>query len=282
MPADPVPSAEPYGALAPGAFDRGVLAATAGMPDNWLGTRLAIGLRRLVMMRLDDDGGVDVERWGLKLRLHPRHNGCEKGLLFTPRFYEAPERAALAAQIDRVRATGRPFVFVDIGANVGLFSFFVASLAGSDATILAIEPERENLRRLRFNIAANDLPIRVQPLALGEAAGTIKVDLDSRDRGGTRTRFDGASGGVEVECKPLTQVLAEQRIERIDALKIDVEGVEDRILMPFFRSSPQTLWPRFILIEDSRQDWRADLFAEMQARGYKIASRSKQNVMLEL
>ena len=141
MTADPATSAEPYGARGPGAFDRGVLAATASMPDNWLGTRLAIGLRRLVMMQLADDSGVDVERWGLRLRLHPRHNGCEKGLLFTPRLYEAPERAALAARIEAVRAGGRPFVFVDIGANVGLFSFFVASLAGSDATILAIEPD---------------------------------------------------------------------------------------------------------------------------------------------
>jgi FkbM family methyltransferase len=242
-----------------------------------------MALRRLVMMRLPDDGGVDVERWGLRLRLHPRRNGCEKGLLFTPQFYEAPERAALAAQIDRARAEGRPFVFVDIGANVGLFSFFAASRAEADARILAIEPERENLRRLRFNIAANkNLPIRALPLALGETSGTLALDVDARDRGGTRTRFDAGPGGVAVECKPLLQVLTEERVERIDALKIDVEGVEDRILMPFFKTAPQSLWPRFILIEDSREHWRADLFAEMQTRGYKVASRSKQNVMLEL
>ena len=122
----------------------------------------------------------------------------------------------------------------------------------------------------------------MQPLALGETVGTVKLELDARDRGGTRTRFDATAGDAAVECKPLLQVLAEQRIERIDALKIDVEGAEDRILVPFFKSAQQGLWPRFILIEDSRQDWRADLFAEMQTRGYKIASRSKQNVMLEL
>ena len=140
------------------------------MPANWLGRLLANGLRRIVMQRLPEDGGVDVKRWGLRLRLHPRRNGCEMGLLFTPQFYEAGERAALAAWIAEARTAGQPFVFVDIGANVGLFSFFVASCAGGDARILAIEPERETLRRLRFNIEANaGLPIQVLPLCARRA-----------------------------------------------------------------------------------------------------------------
>jgi FkbM family methyltransferase len=279
------PAVGPYGARTPGPLDRAVIAATASLPDNWLGLRLAILLRRLVMMRLAGDGGFDVERWGLKLRLHPRHNGCEKGLLFTPQMYEAPERAALAARIDKSLAAKWPFVFVDIGANVGLFSLFVASRAGRDAKILAIEPERENVRRLSFNLAANPgLPIRLLPLALGETAGRLAIDLNAADRGGTRTRPLGPSeeAGVAVECKPLTDVLAKENMTRIDALKIDVEGAEDQILMPFFKTAPQNLWPRFILIEDSRGEWRTDLFAELAARGYKVASRTKQNVMLEL
>lgn len=285
MTAETTPTTEPYGAWAPGSFDKAVIATTSRMPDNWLGMRLAIGLRRLVSMRLPEDGGVDVERWGLRLRLHPRHNGCEKGLLFTPQFYEAGERAELAARIARSRAAGRPFVFVDIGANVGLFSFFVASCAGSNAKILAIEPERENLRRLRFNIDANrGLPIRVLPHALGETAGMLEIELNSSDRGGTRTRPIGesAGGGRQVECKPLAQVLAQEGVTWIDALKIDVEGAEDQILLPFFQAAPDSLWPRFILIEDSRAAWRVDLFAELRARGYKIAARTRQNVMLEL
>jgi FkbM family methyltransferase len=284
------PTIDPYGALAPGWFDKTIMALTGGMPVNWLGMRLAIGLRRFVMLRLPEDGGLDVERWGLRLRLHPRHNGCEKGLLFTPQFYEAGERAALAAGIAAARATDGPFVFVDIGANVGLFSFFVASCAGGNARILAIEPERENLRRLRFNIDANGgLPIRVIPHALGEAAGTLEIEVDTADRGGTRTRAtedlageDLAGSAMQVECKPLMQVLAEENVTRIDALKIDVEGAEDRILLPFFEAAPPSLWPRLIVIEDNPQAWNADLFAELAARGYRMTSRTRQNLMLEL
>src|SRR5919201_2733273 len=127
-----------FGALAPGPFDRAVIAVTSRLPNNWLGLRLAILLRRFVTARLAyPDEALDVVRWGLRLRLHPRDNGCEKNLLFTPQMYEPTERAALAAEIDRAKADATLFVFIDIGANVGLFSFFVAARAGRNARILA-------------------------------------------------------------------------------------------------------------------------------------------------
>ena len=97
-----------HGALAPGPLDRAVIAATSRMPDDWLGLRLAILLRRAVTMRLPA-GALDVERWGLRLRLHPLDNGCEKNLLFTPQMYEPTEFAALAAEIGRGRGR-RPAV----------------------------------------------------------------------------------------------------------------------------------------------------------------------------
>jgi hypothetical protein len=179
----------PYGALTPGWLDKAVITTTSRLPSNWLGLRLAIGLRRIVTMRLSGDHGLDVERWGLRMRLHPRFNGCEKNLLFTPQMYEAAERAELVSEIDKAEGSGRTFVFVDIGANVGLFSLFVASYASRNAKIIAVEPEPRNLSRLRFNVAANpSVPIRVIALALGESEGRVVVEVNKRDRGGTRTR----------------------------------------------------------------------------------------------
>jgi FkbM family methyltransferase len=210
------------------------------------------------------------------MRLHPRRNGCEKGLLFTPQMYETTERAELTAEISKAAAFGRPFVFIDVGANVGLFSLFVAAKAGSNSKILAIEPEPENLRRLRFNVAANPgVPIRVLPIALGEVTGMVALKTNPRDRGGTRTR-----PGAEVTCLPLLETLRREGLSSIDALKIDVEGAEDRIMVPFFRSAPESLWPSFILIEDSRDSWRLDLFSALAEYGYVAAARTKQNVMM--
>src|SRR5262249_61731547 len=89
-----------------------------------------------------------VFRGGVRFRLHPRDNGCEKNLLFTPQMSEPTERAELTAEIDQAKEEASPFVFIDIGANVGLFSFFVAARAGRSARILAVDPDPENLPRL--------------------------------------------------------------------------------------------------------------------------------------
>ena len=278
------PSA-PFGAHLPGAADRAILALTAALPNNWLGLRLAILLRRAISMRLAQhgtDAGLDVERWGLAMRLHPLDNGCEKNLLFTPQMYEPEELAELARDISK--AAGRTFTFIDIGANVGLFSLFVAAKAGAAARILAFEPEPGNMARLTFNVAANkNLPIQPMAMALGDEEGEVAIALNSRDRGGTRahkvTGDDGANV-VRVPCRPLVNVLREQGITSVDAMKIDVEGMEDLVLAPFFRDAPEALWPKMILIEDSRHEWRTDLFAVFAAKGYRVATRTKQNVVL--
>jgi FkbM family methyltransferase len=273
-----------WGARQPTLIDRTVIATTSRLPNNWLGLRVAIGLRRIVTTRLTGDSGLDVERWGLRMRLHPLHNGCEKGALFTPQMYETPERAALALEVDRAAAAGRPFVFVDVGANVGLFSLFVASYTGAKAKILAIEPEPENVRRLQFNVAANPgVAIRVLPIALDEMPGTVALEANHRDRGGTRTRplsVRCQAGAIEVECLPLLEVLKREGLSSVDALKIDVEGAEDRILVPFFRDAAESLWPRLILIEDSRDSWRLDLFSALAKCGYVATERTKQNTIL--
>ena len=287
---------EAFGARAPGWLDNSVIAATSRLPDNWLGLRLAIALRRIVTTHLAGDGGLDVVRWGLRMRLHPRRNGCEKNALFTPQMYEPAERVELAAEIEKAKAANqgadRAFVFIDVGANVGLFSLFVAARAGPNAQILAIEPEPQNLERLRFNIAANPgIPIRVVPLALGEKKGLVALEVDGRDRGGTRTRaltsMEGEKLNPEshaplVDCCTLLDLLRQEEISHIDALKIDVEGAEDRVLEPFFRDAPQTLRPNLIIIEDGRDSWRTDLFSVFSQCGYTIATRTKLNVALRL
>jgi FkbM family methyltransferase len=275
---------EAYGAFAPGLLDKTVMAITSRLPDNWLGLRLAIGLRRIVSMRLGRDGALDVERWGLKLRLYPRRNGCEKNLLFTPQMYEAPELAKLSAEIDSVKLSQRDFVFVDIGANAGLFSFFVASYAGTGATILAVEPASEALSHLRFNLAANPgAPIRVLPFALGGSEGRVAIEINDRDMGGTWTRpWQGGdrSGTPSAECFSLLDVLKREQVTYIDGLKIDVEGAEDTILIPFFTHAPNNLWPTLIIIEDGRNSWKADVFSALAERDYKIILKTKLNVVL--
>jgi FkbM family methyltransferase len=282
----PLPDTNEFGGHAPGALDRSVISLTSRMPHNWLGLRLAILLRRISTMRLEHPAGaLDVERWGMRLRLHPLDNGCEKNLLFTPQMYETTELATLSQEIGVARAQGREFVFVDIGANVGLFSMFVAAAAELNAKIIAVEPEAGNFERLLFNIQSNPgVPIHAIRTALSDEPGELVVERLGKDRGGTRARPAGGPerGAQRVQAQTLFQLLQNERVDKVDAVKIDVEGSEDRILLPFFRDAPQALWPTVIIIEDAGDAWSTDLFSVLMTTGYAIAARSKQNVIFRL
>ena len=271
----------PWGARLPAAYDRAVLSVTRAMPANWFGQRLAILFRRLVMRRLGE-GCLDTMLWGMRLRLYPRRNGCEKNALFTPQLYDTMERRVLA---EAVRRKGAPFTFVDIGANVGLYSLYLAYCG--DVRTLAIEPQPGILERLRFHLAANpSAKVDVLPIALSDRAGEAVLVINDSDSGGTHIdKQDGrqdAGERISVPSKPLTTVLSDAGIETIDALKIDVEGAEDIVLAPFLRDAAQSLLPGLILIEDTRGFWNIDLFALLAARGYTEHERSRQNVALRL
>ena len=273
--------ASPWGTHLPDGYERAVLALTRAMPENWLGQRLAILFRRLIMSRIGE-GCRDTKLWGMRLRLYPRRNGCEKNALFTPQMFDTMERRVLA---EAMRSKGGKFTFVDIGANVGLYSLYLASCG--DVRTLAIEPQPGILERLRFHLAANSAAnVEVLPIALSDRDGEATLVLNDSDSGGTHVdKRDGREAlgeRIRVPCRPLMVVLVEAGIEAIDALKIDVEGAEDIVLAPFLRDAPQSLLPRLILIEDTRGFWRVDLFALLRSRGYTEAERSRQNVALRL
>ena len=276
----------PWGTHLPGAYERAVLALTRAMPANWLGQRLAILFRRLVMRRLGE-GCIDTTLWGMRLRLYPRRNGCEKNVLFTPQMYDALERGILADALQQRVQAGGTFTFLDIGANVGLYSLYLAACGGGGVRILAIEPQPGILERLKFHLAANSLDhVDVLPIALSDRVGHATLVINDSDSGGTHLdKHDGrqdAGERIEVPCRPLVDVLNEARIATIDALKIDVEGAEDIVLAPFLNDAPRSLLPRLILIEDTRGFWGLDLFALLAKRGYTVAQRSRQNVALRL
>lgn len=271
----------PWGAHLPSRRDGAVLALTRAMPANWLGQRLAILFRRLVMRRIGE-GCIDTMLWGMRLRLYPRRNGCEKNALFTPQMYDTMERRVLAEAVRRREGT---FTFVDIGANVGLYSLYLATCG--DVRTLAIEPQPGILERLRFHLASNPAAkVDVLPIALSDRAGEAVLVINDSDSGGTHIdKQDGrqsAGERIAVPSKPLVAALADCGIHTVDALKIDVEGAEDIVLAPFLRDAPQSLLPRLILIEDTRGFWSIDLFALLAARGYTVQERSRQNVALRL
>jgi hypothetical protein len=65
-------------------------------------------------------------------------------------------------------------------------------------------------------------------------------------------------------------------------MKIDVEGYEDRVLIPFFDIAPRRLWPHRVLLERSPHIWKSDCIAYMLARGYHTAWEGRGDSLLAL
>ena len=126
-----------------------------GLGRGTLAKRTCSVIRRVVSF--GRPGPFDVEPFpGQAARLYPGDNLSEKRVFGGAQFWDWAERAALGRA---VRAAEEPVYFIDAGANAGLYSLAVRSEAvGKALKILAIEPDPENLKRLRFNVRASPSP----------------------------------------------------------------------------------------------------------------------------
>ncbi|MGX1742663.1 FkbM family methyltransferase [Bosea sp. NPDC055353] len=267
----------PFGTFAPKAYLARIIARTRAASDSFLGRKVAYALRRLGLRSLDG-APVDIESLGAKMRLYPDGNVCEKRVLFTPQYFDATERELLASRLRD------GFTFIDIGANIGAYSLFVAARAGRGARILAVEPQPEIFARLAFNIAQNPFgTVKAVACALADKPGELTLFIDSTNRGESSVRILNSSAGTSVKVPAMTllSLVEGEGYERIDAVKLDVEGAEDLILEPFLRDAPQALWPGFIIIEDSRQRWQTDLAGLLARSGYRLVAQTRLNLVFE-
>lgn len=126
----------------------------------------------------------------------------------------------------RFDSVENPRVIIDAGANIGLTSVYYASCY-PECRILAIEPERSNFGLLSRNVALypNVIPIHA---ALASEPG--RVVIDDPDQGAwsfrTRSAQHADPGSQRVDAVTIGQLMDEHGIERIDLLKMDIEGAE--------------------------------------------------------
>ena len=80
---------------------------------------------------------------------------------------------------------------------------------------------------------------------------------------------------------PLLELVRDERFDRIDAVKLDVEGAEDLILEPFLRDAPPNLYPAMFIIEDGSRQWETDLPGLLEGRGYRLRRKTRLNFIYE-
>jgi FkbM family methyltransferase len=267
----------PFGTYAPTGFTQWAIEKTRRLPDRWATRRVAHFLRRLVIRRLRG-APVDVEAFGTRMRLYPDNNLCEKKVLFTPQFFDPEEFECLRS---RMRDD---LTFIDIGASVGPYSLFVASLAGPKARILSVEPQPDIFDRLSYNIRQNPFgTIKAIDCAIADKSGELTLFLDPRNKGESSVQIVGSAyaSSIRVSAVTLLDLVRAEGFQRVDAVKLDVEGAEDLILYPFFRDAPASLYPSLLIIEDERKQWQVDLPRVLEEKGYRLLQHTRSNLIYE-
>jgi FkbM family methyltransferase len=213
---------------------------------------------------------------GVSIDLYPEGEIAE--FLAFQRLFEQTELALVSAFL-------KPGMkVVDVGANIGLYSILADKCVGPSGTVWGFEPSPESFVRLKKNLLLNDCR-RVEPfrIALSDRADTA-MHL-KRDRGfGDAYRYlvttssTGQTSGEELESVPVTTLdrwARENTIDRIDFLKVDIEGGEFHML----RGSEEVLRanPRIVVFFESEQDWcrragcrQQDAFALLENLGFGL------------
>lgn len=127
-------------------------------------------------------------------------------------------------------------VFLDVGANVGLFSLIAGRIVGPQGKVYAFEPCHETVRLLRNNIQLNQLEnIDLIEKAVTERTGefTLYTAENGHDAWNTLASGD-ASAGAKAETIHgirLDEFVNANKLDKIAMIKIDVEGWENNVLV---------------------------------------------------
>ena len=267
---DPTPA--PFGAFAPNATQAAIISLAQR-------SRLKRGAFRPMLSRLVNllrAGPLDVQYQGASFRFYHQASATERGALFNPDYN--------IEELDFLRAhTSSGGVFVDVGANVGTYALALARQVGERGKVIAIEPHPVTHARLKFNREASGaIQVTLVAAAAGPADGELMIETDGDNLGASHiVSGQPAGNALRVPALRLQRILKEAGVSQVDALKIDVEGFEDRVLTGFFKEAPPSLWPRAVVIEHlSRNEWLEDCIADMRARGYAETGRTRSNTLL--
>lgn len=158
-----------------------------------------------------------------------------------------------------------PRVIVDLGANVGATMVLHASLFPNVVRIVGVEADSENARLCRANIRPwGDVATLVQGAVWPEDGETsFAVDPGLEWGGHVNPNGDGA----EVRTVSMQTLMADQRIDWIDYLKVDIEGSEREL---FQRNTDWAKRVGVLKVEIHRGYPLDDAIRDLSALGFRV------------
>jgi FkbM family methyltransferase len=214
---------------------------------------------------------------GLELELYPNNNACEGEFLFFPKLFNHEELDFLKTNLK----TGD--VFIDAGANIGLYSLLLSDVVGDSGKVLAIEALPLNLRRLERNA---ELSGKKNILTSSKGVWSCKEEKTfytcDNNRGGNSLLGGKGDTEITIECDTLYNILKENGVEKVNGLKIDIECAEYIVMEQFFKEAPESMYPEYVVVErwdDISSNNSDDPKVLLEKNGYETVNSLYLNVL---
>jgi len=224
-------------------------------------------------LKNEDNGLIDIKRFGIKFRLNIHSNTTDAKILTSSKIYDKKELFFLKEYVN-------DGTFVDIGANTGYYTLFLTKY--TPCNVIAIEPNPKTLELLKENIKINELNDRVYVVSKGIGSSEYSTLYSSGDLGSVSMhQKNNKSESIQIKTDSLLNIINENKIKKIDAIKIDIEGMEDQALIPFFKEAPKEFNPKCIVLEHNHSElWKEDLLNFLRKNNYNVIYQNKSNSML--
>jgi FkbM family methyltransferase len=158
------------------------------------------------------------------------------------------------------RHFGKDMTFIDVGANVGLYTAMAMATPDFRGKIIAVEPHGESRRYLLQTVAANDRTglgtVVVDPHAASDCTGSLRLFKNAGNKGDNRIYADSLLEEQEaIQGDTLDRICARHGVQSTQFVKIDVQGAEARVVAgatTLLKNSPNCIlmtefWPRGII-----------------------------------
>lgn len=267
----------PFGTHSATTKQQETLAFCQALPNQWWAKQLAQLLRKRFLKTASLP--LDIEIEGIRIRCFFKDNISERSFVFMPWRYDYIERRQLIANLP---ADG---VFIDIGANIGIYSCIAAKQLNAQGTIIAFEPNPKAFNRLAFNLQSTlstqprKPQIKLLPIAISDRTDQLPLYLNQHNMGASGLKKSPTKQRLTINSQPLLKSIEAHQINRIDGLKIDIEGAEDLALYPFLKQAKEKLLPRLIILENNQQQWHRPLLKALEQRAYQLFAKTRSNLI---
>jgi FkbM family methyltransferase len=138
-------------------------------------------------------------------------------------------------------------VVLDVGANVGTDT--KSALAAGAGLVVAVEPEPLTLECLRRNLASEirDERVAVVPKGAWDKEDTLLLHVDEANAGGSTFLWQTGGPSISVPLTTIDRIVAELNLQRVDVIKMDIEGSEKNALLGA-RETIRRFHPRLAIV----------------------------------